>query len=86
MTCAPSIVLTLPLCHVSDVCPQVLQPCSLELTRSLNVENNTLDMTVELSKVNVFVCASVMQMCWDVTKSLQLDTPVTMTSSLLVYY
>ncbi|XP_012945076.2 vacuolar protein sorting-associated protein 13A, partial [Aplysia californica] len=51
----------------------VLLPCDLEFTQKVNLDTSAVEMCVEMSKVQVFVSASVMQLCWDVVQMWQGD-------------
>lgn len=72
----------IPACLCAEVCVfmhthaygQLMAPCSLELRQTYRLDKGVRDVTASLSKVQLYLSASVMAMVWDMLNMLQLGS------------
>ncbi|XP_025099873.1 vacuolar protein sorting-associated protein 13A-like isoform X2 [Pomacea canaliculata] len=55
-------------------CSMLMAPCSLELRQTYRLDKGVRDVTASLSKVQLYLSASVMAMVWDMLNMLQLGS------------
>lgn len=68
--------------HGNHVYLQLLAPCSLEFTQKFLYDQSMTEMTVDVTKVNVYLSATVLQLLYDIYQKIQLPQTQVHTTAL----